>query len=120
MRNAKSDRQVVFLRDRYARPDVRPYPLPTAIRLDTGELVEARLEPFVEAVRDLHCFVDCAVGGQHAIHHTLGSLGGDVAVQLHHGDAFGRQFRRIDLYFIIALSLYAQAAHPRPITTALR
>src|SRR5437763_16785266 len=57
-RKAESHRQMIFLRNRYTRTDVRPYPFPAAVRLYAGELIKARLEPLVEAVRDLHGFVD--------------------------------------------------------------
>jgi len=83
-----------------------PHPLPTAVRLDAGELVIAAFEPLVEAVRDFQRFVDRVIRGQHAIRDTLGALDDDVAVDLHHGHALRSQFGRIDLYFIIALSLY--------------
>ena len=102
-REAQADRQVVPLGNRHPRPDMRAHPLPTAVRLNAGELVEARLKPLVESVRNLHGFVHGVVCGQHSVAGSLRSLRREVAVQLENGDTLRHQFRGVNLHLVIAL-----------------
>ena len=70
---AEADGQLVALGNGDARADVGADPLPAAVGLDAGELVEAGLEPLVEAVGDFQGLVDGVIGGQHAVDDAFGS-----------------------------------------------
>src|ERR1043165_1736665 len=98
---------MVALRYGHSRPDMRAYPLPTAVRLDAGELIEASLKPFVESVGDLQSLMLGVMRGQHAIGGSLGSFRGEIAVQLKNRDAFRHQLGGVNLHFVIALSVQA-------------
>src|ERR1035438_8564215 len=108
--HAQSNGQFVTLRHRDPRADVRAHPLPTAIGLYAGELIEPRLEPLVPPMGDFQRLMEGVIGGQHAIHHTLRSAGREVTVQLHHGHTPGNQVRAIHLHFIVALAI--RPRHP--------
>src|SRR5204862_4007305 len=97
-RETQPYRQVVTLGNRHARPDVGADPIPTAVRLNAGELVKSGLEPLVETMCNLQGFMLRVVGGQHSIDGSLGSFRREDAMQLEYRDALRHQLGGINLH----------------------
>src|SRR6202045_1139220 len=87
-----------------ARPDVIPHPLPLRVGLDAGEEVEACLEPGGDALGDLERLVEGALGAKDVVEGAPAALGGDIAVELHHGCSGSHGVRAIDLDLEVVLT----------------
>src|SRR5436309_14514897 len=84
-RKAKADGPFPGRRNPHARPNMIAYELPAVGAIRASENVEPGFEPFVETMRDFDRLVQGVIGGTHAIDYVLGTLEGEVAVQLYHG-----------------------------------
>lgn len=92
---------------RYSHPrsDMIAYPFVALIRARACKNIEARLEPAVPSLRDLHRFVNLVLVWQYTTNRIFEAFDSQVAVQLHHRPSWCDRFRTIYLNLIIALSL---------------
>src|SRR6202158_267603 len=88
----------------HARPDVITDPLPRRVWLDAGEDVEACLEPGGDALGDLERLMEGALGAKDVVEGAPAALGGDIAVELHHGCSGSHGVRAIDLDLEVVLT----------------
>ena len=87
----------------HAGPNMVANPVPALAILHGSKNVEARLEPVVEAVRNLDGFVELVVGRKKAVLEGLRALEGEIAVQFHHGVTGFHLIVSVDLNFVIVL-----------------
>src|ERR1700730_11626361 len=88
----------------HARPDVITDPLPLRVGLDAGEEVEACLEQGGDALGDLERRVEGVRGAKDVVEGAPAALGGDIAVELHHGCSGSHGVRAIDLDLEVVLT----------------
>src|SRR5882762_781181 len=91
------------IRNRHPRPNMIAHPHPPAIGLNRREDIEPSLKPAGKPVRDLQSLVLGVIGGKHTIDHGLGSLHGEVAMDLYHRVARRNQVRPVNLDLCVIL-----------------
>src|SRR5204862_6798781 len=94
-----------FRRHAKARSNMRANKIPAAAMARAGEDVESGFKPIVEAVGDFDRLVPGMIRWQSAVIGLLRPIGREVIVWLDHRHATRNCFRRINLDFVIVLSM---------------
>src|SRR3989442_2964629 len=94
-----------FRRNAKARSNMRADKVPAAAMARAGEYVEPGFKPIVKAVGDFDGLVPGMMRRQSAIVSLFRSVRREVVVQLDHRHTTRNCFRRINLDFVILLSM---------------